>query len=176
MVELPRRRGYLRGLCSPGIGLLATSSPPAFSLETFLHALQGGGTPSTFTIDYHNTHARRFAETGRLIAAARRGRRAIEIGATDYFQLALGTTFGYPEVWGSVMSDDPERKLHTRTVAAAGHSLEVTAVSLDIERELFPVTPGYSTSCSSARCLSTWTSTRCLRSANSTVSCRWAAS
>lgn len=122
---------------------MATSSAPAFSLETFLQSLGGDNTPSTFTVEYHNTHARRFDETGRLIAVARPGRRVIEIGATDYFQLALGTTFGYAEVWGSMMSDDPEQKLHTRTITAAGHSLDVTTVSLDLERELFPVTPGY---------------------------------
>ncbi len=122
---------------------MATSSPTAFSLEAFLRSLGGDHAPSTFSADYHNTHARRFEETSRLIGAARRGRRAIEIGATDYFQLALGTTFGFSEVWGSVWDQDPEHKLHARTIAAAGHTLDVTTVSLDIERELFPVTPGY---------------------------------
>lgn len=122
---------------------MATSTP-AFSLDAFLRSLGGpGSAPSTFNADYLNTHAKRFAETTQLIGSARRGRRAVEIGVTDYFQVALGTTFGFSEVWGTNFTPDPEQKLYKRTVTAAGHSIEATTVSLDIERELFPVTPGY---------------------------------
>lgn len=122
---------------------MAIASPSTFSLEAYLHALGGSDAPSTFSADYLNTHARRFDETTRLIAAARRGRRAIEIGATDYFQVALGTTFDFAEVWGTDFSVHVEHKLYTRDVTAAGHKVRSTTVSLDIERELFPVTEGY---------------------------------
>lgn len=129
--------------CSyPGIGLLAIS-PPAFSLDAFLHSLEGPNAPSTFNLDYHLSHKKRFAETERLIGTANRGNRALEIGVTDYFQVALGSTFGFPEVWGTNFTADPEEKLYSRTVTAAGHSVQATTVSLDLERELFPVTPGY---------------------------------
>jgi SAM-dependent methyltransferase len=127
----------------PGIGL-ASSSPPVFSLDGFLRALGGGNAaPSTFSAEYHQTHAKRFAETIELIGRARRGRRAIEIGATDYFQVALGATFGFPDVWGTYFDEDPEHKLYSRSVSAAGHSVAATTVSLDIERELFPVSAGH---------------------------------
>jgi SAM-dependent methyltransferase len=122
---------------------LAIASPTAFSLEAYLRSLDGPDAPSTFTVRYFNTHARRYEETTRLIGAARRGRRALEIGATDYFQLALHTTFGFAEVWGTDLSDDIERKFYTRDVTAAGHTMRSTTVSLDIESELFPVTEGY---------------------------------
>lgn len=134
---------YLRHRRHLGIGLLAASSPPAFSLEAFLQSLGVGNIPSTFTTKYHKTHIKRFEETIRLIGTAKRGRRVLEIGATDLFQLALATNFGFGEVWGTVFSDDPEEKLHPRTVTAAGHSVTATTVSLDIESELFPVTAGY---------------------------------
>ena len=74
---------------------MAIASPTAFSLETYLRSLGGPDAPSTFSADYLNTHARRFDETTRLIGSAKRGRRAIEIGATDYFQVALGASFGF---------------------------------------------------------------------------------
>jgi SAM-dependent methyltransferase len=123
---------------------LATSSPSTFSLDAFLRSLGGGNdAPSTFSAEYHTTHARRFAETLELIGRAGGGRRAIEIGVTDFFQVALATTFGFREVWGTNFTDDPEKKLYHRTVRAAGHSVEATTVALDIERELFPVTAGY---------------------------------
>ena len=138
VVELP----VLRGLSQPALSLrgldLAT-----FSLEAFLRSLGGHDAPSTFNLDYHLNHRKRFAETERLIGAARRGDRALEIGATDYFQVALGATFGFREIWGTNFTPDPEQKLYSRTVSAAGHSVEATTVSLDIERELFPVAPGY---------------------------------
>jgi len=135
--------GYLRQLISPKDPILAIASPPAFSLEAYLRSLGGANAPSTFSADYLNTHAKRFEETTRLIGAAKRGKRALEIGATDYFQLALGTTFGFPEVWGSIFSEHVEHKFYTRDVGAAGRSIRSTTVSLDIERELFPVTAGY---------------------------------
>ena len=135
--------GYLRQQFRTGIGLLAIASPPAFSLEAYLRSLGGPDAPSTFSAEYLNTHARRFDETTRLIGAGRRGKRAIEIGATDYFQVALGTTFGFSEVWGSIFSDQVEHKLYQREVGAAGHSIRSTTLSLDVERELFPVTEGY---------------------------------
>jgi len=122
---------------------LASASPSAFSLDAYLRSLGGPDAPSTFSAGYLQTHARRFEETPRLIAAARRGRRAIEIGATDYFQVALGTTFGYEEVWGTIFSDNVEEKFYRRNVTAADHTITATTLSLDVERELFPVTEGY---------------------------------
>jgi SAM-dependent methyltransferase len=123
---------------------LTGSGVSPFSLDAFLRSLSGGNTAtSTFDAAYFGTHARRFAETERLIDMAKRGRRALEVGVTDYFQVALAKTFGFAEVWGTNFTSDPEQKLHTRVVSAAGHSVETTTVSLDIERELFPVTPGY---------------------------------
>jgi SAM-dependent methyltransferase len=135
--------GYLEDFVHPGIGFLAIVSPSAFSLDTFLSSLDGESSPSTFSAQYHNTHRLRFEETCRLINVARRGKRAIEIGATDFFQVALGTTFGFSEVWGTVFDDKPEHKFYTRAISAAGHTVEATTVSVDVERELFPVTPGY---------------------------------
>jgi SAM-dependent methyltransferase len=122
---------------------LGAADPSAFSVETYLGSLGGAVAPSTFPAEYFATHARRLAETTRLIGAAHRGKRALEIGATDYFQVLLGSVLEFPEVWGTVLSDEVEHKLYARTVEAAGRSVTTTTVSLDIERELFPVTAGY---------------------------------
>lgn len=122
---------------------MAIASPPAFSLEAYLNGLSPTDSSGAFPAQYFRTHASRFDETTRLIAASRRGKRAIEIGATDYFQVALGSTFGFSEVWGSVFSDDVEHKFYQRDVAAAGHSIRSTTISLDVERELFPVAQGH---------------------------------
>ncbi|RYE56673.1 MAG: methyltransferase domain-containing protein, partial [Rhizobiaceae bacterium] len=143
MVELPLPRGLSQSTEPSKDKILATASSPAFNLEAYMRSLGGPNAPSTFSAEYLNTHTRRFDETTRLIGSAKRGKRALEIGATDYFQLALGKTFGFDEVWGTIFSEHVEHKFYGRDVAAAGHSIRSTTVSLDIERELFPVTADY---------------------------------
>lgn len=110
----------------------------SFSVDRFLSSIGTGADANTFNPDYYRKHAKRFRETERLLRRIR-GQRALEIGATDFFQILLSKELGFSEVWGTIFSDVPELKLYDRQVNIAGLSTISRTVSVDIERELFPV-------------------------------------
>jgi SAM-dependent methyltransferase len=117
------------------------SENSALTVDGFLQSLREADGSATFSYEYHLKHKKRFEETERLLRTLS-GKRAVEIGATDYFQVTL-KQIGYHEVWGTVFSDNAELKLYERDVFVAGHSTPSKTVSLDIERELFPVEDGH---------------------------------
>ena len=91
--------------------------------------------------DYFNDHLKRFRETETLMSSIG-GRRVLEIGAIDYMQLFLSHRLGFTDVWGSYFSTDVDHKYYRRTVEGVGRTVEVTAVSVNIENEMFPVQSG----------------------------------
>jgi SAM-dependent methyltransferase len=67
------------------------------------------------------------------------GEKALEIGATDFFQLYLKNTSNFKEVWGTIFSTNIEEKFYRKTFAASDNYAQNTVVSLNLEHELFPV-------------------------------------
>ncbi|WP_158292010.1 class I SAM-dependent methyltransferase [Paracraurococcus ruber] len=95
-----------------------------------------------FDKGYYLKHRPRFAGTLDLIAPAQEaGARALELGATDFLQVALRHVFGYDEVFGSVFSTEIERKYYHRAVAAAGMETRNPTFSVNLEHDLLPVPP-----------------------------------
>src|SRR3569623_316958 len=113
-----------------------------FDIDVYLQALDDGRQDSTFNLEYMTKHVKRFKKTIEVIEAVR-GKRALEIGATDFFQLYLSQVSGYQEVWGTVLSSDNQQKFYKRSIALGEFGVQSTTVSLDVESDLFPVTAGY---------------------------------
>ncbi|RYE46241.1 MAG: methyltransferase domain-containing protein [Hyphomicrobiales bacterium] len=118
---------------------MSDSTP--LTLDAFLQSLREADGSATFSYDYHFKHKKRFQETDRLLRTLT-GTRAIEIGATDFFQVVL-KQLGFDDIWGTVFSDNAELKLYNRQVIAADRSVISRTVSIDIEKELFPVNDGH---------------------------------
>lgn len=112
---------------------------PAFSLDTYFSFLLSTQSPThVFGVEYFKSHRKRYELTTKLLAQTG-GNAALEIGATDFFQIYLKQTLGFKEIWGTIFAGDFEQKLKTKTFSAAGYSVESTIVDLQLENELFPI-------------------------------------
>ena len=110
-----------------------------FDTNVYFEYLAGkDSTTTVFGHDYLNVHRKRYEHTVRMLAPLR-GTAALEIGATDFFQLFLGNTLGFSDVWGTIFANSFEKKLTKQTFTAAGYSVESTVVDLQLENELFPI-------------------------------------
>jgi SAM-dependent methyltransferase len=87
-------------------------------------------------IEYMEKHRKRFEETVGFLSDCW-GTKALEIGATDFFQVYLNEQ-GYEELWGTIFSTDIEEKFYTRRFDIGDFGVDARILSLDIESELFP--------------------------------------
>lgn len=90
---------------------------------------------------YFETHLKRFNETTDLLEKLT-GDRVVEIGATDYVPLKL-QELGFSEIWGTIFTDDPEKKRYRKTIEAMGLSCPMEVASVNLEHDFFPVSDGY---------------------------------
>jgi len=92
-----------------------------------------------FDLAYYATHRKRFLQTARFIPhAANDGARALELGATGLFQVALGSVFGYAPVLGTHVTSDVERKRYRRSFEIGRHKTSNLLVSIDLESDIYP--------------------------------------
>jgi SAM-dependent methyltransferase len=123
------------------IGSRTLSDRSALTVDGFLHSLRNADGSATFSYEYHLKHKKRFEETDRLLRTLE-GTSAVEVGATDFFQILL-KQLGYDDIWGTVFSDNADLKFYKRQIAAANDRVISNTISIDIERELFPVGGGH---------------------------------
>lgn len=122
------------------------SDVSSFSLEHYVgwlekEAAQGSVRHNQFSVEYMKSHEPRYARTLTLLSRCN-GHQALEIGATDFFQIYLKNTSNFDEVWGTILSPNVEEKYYRKTFSAGGHEANNTIVSLNLEHELFPVSEG----------------------------------
>lgn len=88
---------------------------------------------------YYTTHRKRFLRTARFIPhATGEGSRALELGATTLFQVALKHVFGYAPVLGTHLTSDVERKRYRRTFEIGDLKTSNLLVSIDLESDIYP--------------------------------------
>lgn len=93
-----------------------------------------------FDEGYYLKHRSRFAGTlGLITPASDAGARALELGATDFMQVALRHVFGYSEVVGTVFSSEIEQKYYMRPISAAGMQTHNLTFSVNLEHDILPV-------------------------------------
>ncbi|MBB5374317.1 class I SAM-dependent methyltransferase [Acidocella aromatica] len=107
-------------------------------LDRYIKVLQNATGSSEFNQNYYLTHRARFARTLELIPAAKGNKKALEIGATAFFQVALREVFGYGFVAGTAFSERVEEKIYRRTIDVAGHRAENLTLSINVENDIFP--------------------------------------
>jgi SAM-dependent methyltransferase len=111
----------------------------AFSLESYLHNVQNSGASTTgFDYQYLAKHQPRFQKTIELLDGLK-GSAALEIGATDFFQLYLRNALEYEDVWGTVFAGNKESKIREQTFSSGGLVTHSTIVDLQLEDEFFPI-------------------------------------
>lgn len=111
------------------------------NIENYLESINGGD-PGTFTHEYIAKHAAKFKKTTEVVSGVTGGR-ALEIGATDFFQVYLASNARFAEVWGTVFADNPVNKRYSKHTVFGTSTFNSVYVDLDIEREFFPVTDEY---------------------------------
>lgn len=90
-----------------------------------------------FDADYYRVHRARFAETLALIPfAPNTFATALELGATDFLQVALSCVFGYGEVIGTRFSTRIEEKRYRHTYTIGEATSTNLTMSLDLESDL----------------------------------------
>jgi SAM-dependent methyltransferase len=113
--------------------------PDRFSLETYFAGIsQGADAINVFGLEYLAKHRKRFQVTVEMLAGIG-GRAALEVGATDFFQIYLARTLGFEEVWGTIFAGAFTDKISRRAFRAAGVAAETTIVDIQLENELFPL-------------------------------------
>lgn len=104
--------------------------------DAHLSSLRTGA--SGFNENYYLSHRERFLRTADIIPDGGEGKSALEIGATDLFQVGLKHVFNYDQVVGNNFSNDIEQKYVDRTISIGDFSTTNLSVSVNIEHELFP--------------------------------------
>jgi SAM-dependent methyltransferase len=103
-------------------------------IETLRHG-HGG---SDFGDGYYAEHRERFGRTLGLVPPATGRGRALEIGATAFFQVALRHLFGYSFVAGTEQSTDITFKLYHKSIKVADLEAQNLTLSIDVESDIFP--------------------------------------
>lgn len=117
-------------------------SHSAFSWDYYCRTLDQATTKDPHGAEYHKTHSARFLQTIEMMSGIT-GHAALEVGATEFFQLLLKHQFGFQEVWASIFqSDMPGVPVHRRFVSG-DYSVNSTAIAVDLERDPIPAEGGY---------------------------------
>lgn len=112
--------------------------------DTRVEDLRKMASSQDFDAEYYTKHRLRFEETLAIIPKAPQGpSRAIELGATDFMQVALRHVFGYGDVQGTVFSPHIADKIMRRHLRIGASETTNWTYSIDLENELIPVPEGY---------------------------------
>jgi SAM-dependent methyltransferase len=91
---------------------------------------------------YFISHRARFERTLSYVPPGDGYGHAVELGATDFFQITLKSLFGYSLVSGTQMSSNIEEKICHKTFEFCGFQTQNLIVSVDLESELLPFGDG----------------------------------
>jgi SAM-dependent methyltransferase len=106
--------------------------------EKHFESLRLKPNPHDFDESYYRAHRLRFFKTLDLIPPSKGAGTALEVGATDFFQVALGRVFGYVDVTGTYFTPNIEEKFIRRSFKVADLEASNMSVSLNLENELLP--------------------------------------
>jgi SAM-dependent methyltransferase len=106
--------------------------------DRHLEALRQGLGRIDFDAAYYAAHRQRFVHTLELIPVAAGTRRALEIGATAFLQVALHHVFGYDFVAGTEQSPDIAHKLYHKSIRVAELEVQNLTMSVDVENDILP--------------------------------------
>lgn len=112
--------------------------------DRFVEEVRLGSGSKDFDVGYYTKHRPRFEETLSILppAALDQGR-ALELGATDFVQIALQHIFGYTEIYGTVFSPHVEDKNRHRHLRVGTHETTSHTYSINLEHDLVPVPDEY---------------------------------
>jgi SAM-dependent methyltransferase len=120
------------------------SGAPASVADLFdrhVRDLKHQASSADFDENYYLKHRKRFVRTADFIpAAADSSARALEVGATDLFQIALKHLYGYADVAGTLFSPHIHEKRFHRTISVGGYTSEHLSISIDLENDILPFT------------------------------------
>lgn len=111
-----------------------------FSLDYYFSSLGGaaGGGLDPHGIPYMEKHRLRFEKTLDFIEGIS-GNSALEIGATDFFQVYLRESLGFQDVWASIFTQDIAKKRYLADFEVGEYKSASTVVSVNLEGEFFPI-------------------------------------
>lgn len=120
-----------------------TNERTPFTLEYYVAWLEdelakGSVRYDQFSVEYMKSHQPRYDRTLTFLDQCS-GDRALEIGATDFFQVYLKNSRAFEDVWGTIFSTNINEKFYKKSFSAAGFETTNSIVSLNLEHELFPV-------------------------------------
>jgi SAM-dependent methyltransferase len=105
--------------------------------------LKSASSGSDFDEGYYLKHRKRFVRTAEFIpAASSPNAKALEVGATDLFQIALKHIYGYADVYGTLFSEHIYEKRFLRKISVGGFSSEHLSISVDLESDILPFEDG----------------------------------
>jgi SAM-dependent methyltransferase len=108
--------------------------------DTYVGELKQKSSSSDFDESYYTKHRARFEATLAAVPLAdSAGCQALELGATDYFQLALRHLFGYERVIGTQFSQNIEEKYYTKEFIIADRRTKNLTISVNLEHEFLPI-------------------------------------
>ena len=94
--------------------------------------------PDRLAQSYFLSHRARFEKTLSCIPPADSGGHAVELAATDFFQVSLKSLYGYSVVSGTQKSANIEEKLYYKIFEIGKSQTRNLIVSIDLESELLP--------------------------------------
>ena len=106
--------------------------------DDHLRGLREKSGRDSFDESYYEKHRKRFLHTCNFIPRAKIGQCALEVGATEFFQVLLRSHFNYSEVVGTDFHPDIEKKLYKRDFSIGSTRVSNLSISLDLESDLFP--------------------------------------
>jgi SAM-dependent methyltransferase len=112
--------------------------------DAHVEELRRRASGSDFDEGYYSKHRARFAQTLEIVPRApHESSRALELGATDFFQVTLKHLYGYAEVFGTQFSTRVEEKIHRRTINIENLASVNMMFSVNLENELLPLPDEY---------------------------------
>ena len=106
-------------------------------LDAHVNQLRESSGSGDFDADYYSKHRSRFIRTGDFIPWGSGGH-ALEVGATDLFQVALKFLYGYGRVSGTHFSTHIEEKIFQRRCVVLDNETSNLSVSINLENDIFP--------------------------------------
>lgn len=108
--------------------------------DAHVEELRRRASGSDFDEGYYSKHRARFGQTLAIVPRAPyASSRALELGATDFFQVALKHLYGYADVVGTHFSTRVEEKIHRRMLKIGNLSSVNLTFSVNLENEILPL-------------------------------------
>lgn len=94
---------------------------------------------SDFDASYYTKHRDRFLAILERLPVFSPCETALELGATDFFQVALGQALDCKTTIGTIFSSRVEDKYYKRPVSIGAHHVQNLTLSVDLESDILPL-------------------------------------